>query len=62
MVDNGKIGASSLWKWYSVDFGRNDGEIISHIWKFASFELHKRPKEVLDISVYHYDFSLNDTR
>ena len=34
--DEGALGASSIYKWYSDDFGRNDREIISHIAKYGT--------------------------
>jgi len=57
--DEGKLGASSLYKWYAEDFGGNDREIIEHLKNFAAPALRTRLDKVQDISVYHYDWSLN---
>ena len=58
--DGGKLGASSIYKWFSEDFGDNDGQVIALIRTYASPAFQMKRDTVRDISVYHYDWDLND--
>jgi len=58
--DGGKLGASSIYKWFSEDFGDNDREVIAHIRTYASPAVQKQLDQMRDISGYHYDWDLND--
>lgn len=60
--EEGKLGGSSLYKWYGEDFGRDDPEIIAHIKRYATPHLRARLESMHEISVYYYDWSLNDAR
>ena len=60
--EDGVLGASSIYKWFSDDFGRNDREVIAHIAKFASTALRTRLKDKREFKYYNYDWSLNEPR
>ena len=58
--EEGRLGTSSIYKWYAGDFGRNYKEIIAHLKKYASPKLRARLDKMRDIWVYHYDWDLNE--
>lgn len=60
--DGKDVGASSIYKWFSQDFGRNDKEILAHIRKYAEPKLAARLAPLTDISFYSYDWALNEAR
>jgi hypothetical protein len=57
--DGDDLGASSIYKWFSEDFGGNDRNILEHLKKYAAPNLRARLNKKRDINVYHYDWSLN---
>ncbi len=59
-VVRGKITASSIYNWFSVDFGMNDGEVIEHWRQYAEPQLRKELEGIQKINNYKYDWSLND--
>ncbi|MDA0239149.1 MAG: DUF547 domain-containing protein [Proteobacteria bacterium] len=60
--DGNSVGASSIYKWFSQDFGRNDKEILAHIRKYAAPSLAGRLANKSDINFYSYDWDLNEIR
>lgn len=57
--DGKEVGVSSIYKWFSQDFGRNDREIIQHIRKYAAPDLARQLASIESISFYNYDWLLN---
>ncbi len=54
------IMLSSIFDWYSEDFGRNDDELRAHLASFAAPELAALLAEAPRIVDYEYDWALND--
>ena len=48
--DGKDVGASSIYKWFSEDFGDNDREVLDHIRTYASPSLKAKLKNVTRIS------------
>jgi hypothetical protein len=59
---DGTLGASSIFKWYRADFGRDDREVIDYFKRYAPPALRARLDGARDIGVYYYDWMLNDAR
>lgn len=57
----GKVSASSLYRWFSADFGGEAG-VIAHLRRYASPPLAARLAGTRRISTYAYDWSLNERR
>ncbi len=58
-IKNGKLVLSRIFKWYRKDFGASDGEILTHLEKFAEPDLAKEIAKQKAIGGYSYDWSLN---
>ena len=58
--DGSDLGASSIYKWFRDDFGRNDREVIAHMMKYAEPALRARLRPLRDISFYSYDWTRNE--
>lgn len=54
------VGASSIYKWFSEDFGESAEAIIKHMLKFAGQQQRQWLSKARDIGTYHYDWSLNE--
>lgn len=50
---------SSIYKWFSEDFGKNEVEIIQHLQQYAEPKLQKQLAATKDVADYHYDWNLN---
>lgn len=61
-VEDGKVIASSIYKWFKKDFGKNDAEVLDHIRQYASGEKLASLKGKTKISRHEYDWSLNDAK
>lgn len=61
-VKDGKVTASSIFKWFKKDFGSSNANIIAHWKKYANPELAGQLEGVSRINGYDYDWSLNDTK
>lgn len=59
-VDQGNLTVSSLYKWYSEDFGENIPKIIDHLLVYAEPELASQLMAFDRISSYRYDWDLNE--
>ena len=58
--NNGDLTVSSIYNWYSADFGGNDEKLLRHLKHYARPELRQK-LERFDGSIdYAYDWSLND--
>jgi len=61
-VKNGRITASSIFKWYKKDFGDTDAEVIDHWRQYADPALLGQLENLKRINKYSYDWSLNEKR
>ncbi len=59
-IKNGRIVASSIYKWYEEDFGGNEEGVLEHLKKYAAPELRDKLNNASRISRYAYDWDLND--
>lgn len=59
-VDKGRLTASSIYVWFSPDFGGGDAGVIEHLKKYAEPALAKKLGEVRRIGDDAYDWTLND--
>ena len=61
-IEGDKLIVSSIYVWFSEDFGGTDAKIISHLMKYAAPILAEKLKQFNHISDNRYDWSLNDAR
>lgn len=61
-VEDGRLVVSSIYKWYTEDFGRGDQDVIDHLLAFADPDLAVQLETVSRISDYRYDWNLNEPR
>jgi len=59
LVEGSEVTLSSIYNWFSEDFGTNDTEILDHIRTFADEPLVKKLQAVREIDGYRYDWTLN---
>ena len=59
-IDDGRIVASSIYKWFKVDFGDSDAGVLDHLAQYAEPDLQQRLRGARRIHRYDYDWSLND--
>lgn len=59
-VQDGKLMASSIYKWFVEDFGGTEDGVINHLRKYAYRDLLKSLEGVSAIDGYDYDWTLND--
>jgi hypothetical protein len=57
---NGRVTASSIYDWFSEDFGSSDANVLAHLRKYADKSLLEKLNAARSISSYAYDWSLND--
>ncbi len=58
-ITDGKLLVSSIYNWFSSDFGTNDIEILSHFKQYASPNLKVQLEHFNKISSHDYDWALN---
>ena len=58
-VRDGKIIASSIFKWYKKDFGGNEAGILAHLRQYASGSKKAALEATNNINKYDYDWDLN---
>ena len=58
-VRDGKIIASSIFKWYKKDFGGNEAGILAHLRQYASGSKKAALEAKNNINKYDYDWDLN---
>lgn len=58
-IEGSEVTASSIFNWFSEDFGANDAEILDHIRLYADDNLLKNMKNATSIENYRYDWDLN---
>jgi hypothetical protein len=59
-VENGRLRVSSIYHWYTEDFGGNDAGVIAHLKKYAGDELRAALRDMTRISGHDYDWALNE--
>ncbi len=60
-IDDGRIVASKLFKWYDDDFG-SEADLIAHLKKYAKPGLRAKLEGRTEIYDYDYDWTLNAPR
>ena len=61
-VSGGRLIVSSIYQWFSADFGGNAEGVLGHVRRFGRPELVQQLKQATKIDGYQYDWSLNDAR
>ena len=59
-VSDGKVTASSIYKWFQEDFGGNVSGVLEHARTYANDDLKAALKGLTSISGFDYDWRLND--
>jgi len=59
-VENGRLTASSIFKWYMKDFGGTEEGVLAELRKYAGPDLAAALENVSGVASYDYDWSLND--
>jgi hypothetical protein len=57
---NGRITASSIYDWFSEDFGSSDANVLAHLRKYAEKTFLDKLSPAKSISSYAYDWALNE--
>jgi hypothetical protein len=58
-VENGRAVVSSIYKWFSEDFGGSDETLMTHLKTYASPELAAQLDGATTVSYDSYDWTLN---
>lgn len=61
-VSDGKVTASSIYKWFVADFDNNQAGVLKHMRKYAEPELLEQLSGVTKINKYDYSWDLNDAK
>lgn len=64
-LEGGKLIASSIYSWFSVDFegfGGTEQGVLNHLRRYAEPTLKQKLEGVVKIDSYEYDWSLNDDK
>jgi hypothetical protein len=59
-ISQGRLEASSIYRWYREDFGGSAVRVIAHLKRYAAPILAAQLQTVSAIDRYRYDWSLND--
>jgi hypothetical protein len=59
-IVDGKARVSSIYNWFSADFGTDQQAVLTHIRQYAAPELAQSLAPVSAIRGYGYDWALND--
>lgn len=59
---SGQIVASSIYKWFSEDFGASPAEILAYLAGYADGDLKIALQAAKKIEKYQYDWALNDAK
>lgn len=59
-IDGSGLAVSSIYTWFSEDFGKNDIAVIEHLRQYANSGLREKLEPFNRISDHSYDWSLND--
>jgi hypothetical protein len=55
----GRVRASTIYRWFAADFGGNAAGVLTHVRRYASPDLQARLARATTISNYNYDWALN---
>lgn len=58
-IQDGKVTASSIFKWYKKDFGGNEDALLDHFRQYAVGPKKAALEQADDINKYKYDWDLN---
>ncbi len=59
-IVDGKVRISSIYNWFSTDFGPDQQSVLAHLRQYATPELAQALAAISAIRGYGYDWSLND--
>jgi len=59
-ISDSQLRLSSIYKWFSADFGANEAELIQHLRRYATPELAEQLANFSGRLKYGYDWSLNE--
>ncbi|MBE7636057.1 DUF547 domain-containing protein [Sneathiella sp. P13V-1] len=59
VTESGDVYASSIYDWFSSDFGNSEADTLDHIRKYAAEDLKSRLEGKSEIEGYNYNWSLN---
>ena len=58
-IRHDKLTVSSIYNWYTEDFGTSDKSVIAHIASYSTAARAAQLNKMSDIYAYQYDWSLN---
>ena len=58
--DAGSVRASSIYKWYQVDFGDSDEKVLEHVRQYANDDLKAKLEGKTKIDSFEYGWLLNE--
>ncbi len=58
-ISNGKVQASSIYKWFKKDFGGNNKGVLAHLIKYADADLAAQLQGRKKVDKYAYDWGVN---
>ncbi len=61
-MENGRLKASKIYRWFTKDFGNSEKAVLAHLTKYAAPAFAGKIKSIGRIDSYEYDWTLNDTR
>jgi Protein of unknown function, DUF547 len=61
LAEDGRLYVSSIYAWFTEDFGGESG-VIAHLRQYAAPALAERLATLSRIADHHYDWALNDVR
>ena len=59
-IEHDQLVLSSIYDWYSEDFGDNEQAVIDHLMQYAKPALKAKLKQFRQVDDYEYDWRLND--
>jgi hypothetical protein len=58
-IEDGRVTASSIYKWFQEDFGGTEAGVIEHMKPYAEPALKAQLETISDIDRFKYDWALN---
>ena len=59
-IKDGKVTASSIYKWFKEDFGDSEQGVLDHLASYADPSLKAQLEAATEIHRYDYDWALNE--
>ncbi len=59
-VRDGRLAASSIYRWYREDFGGSEAGVLAHLRRYAAPALAAQLAGISSVDRYRYDWALND--